>query len=246
MPSVNIAPARFAIDWGVANALPARVSVAPMNLVVTMGWAKSGPGTNLSPVEAVPKLDRITRQEPVTNGNIAHERFQVIWQRTMEAIEKAFANQQGQIEDLTAIITRLEAAEAQAQEAQATAQATVQADALAKSYVEPQGILTAQADGTIFIDNHTRYYGNGASVSVTGGAIGGYSIGDYVQVYYDDAARVGGSVLYQGTTGVVVQQDGRHIVGGVGIPPPEASPITGNVQPPPGYVPKSTRELDSQ
>lgn len=236
----------YAVTWGNPDTDPVYTGIGPLAFIVSMGSVLAGPGTNLAPVVATPKLDRITRQEPITDGNVAHQRFQIIWQRTMEAIEAAFANQQSQITDLSSIISRLEAAEQQASTAQAQATATAQADVLSKSYVEPSNALTAQADGSVFIAPHTRIYGDGTSVSVNGGGLTGFMIGQYVQVYYDDAARVGGAVVYQGTTGVVVQQDGRHIVGGVGIPAPESSPSTGTVQPPPGYVPPRPNELDSQ
>lgn len=246
MPSVNASPAQFAITWGKATALPVRVSADPMSFVLTMGKAVAGPGVNLSPGNnvSVPKLDRIMRQEVITNGNVADERFRIIWEKTMQQIEKAFSNQQGQIDDQAAIVALLQSVVAQLQEVQTQAQTTAQDEALAKSFVTPQNIIFADSSGTILINAHTRVYGDGNSVPVSGGSVSGFNPGDYVQIYYDDAARAGGVVNYQGTTSVVVQSGARHIVGGVAIPPPGTTPTPGTVRPPPGYVPPN--QLDSQ
>lgn len=246
MPSVNISPAQFAITWGPANALPARASVAPMSLAVTMGNVVAGPGVNLSPGNSVsvPKLDRLVRQEVIIVDGKPTMRFQIIYEGNLKAIEQALASQQGQIDDQGTIVALLQSVVAQLQEVQIKAQATAQDEALAKSFVSPQNIIFADSTGTILISAHTRVYGDGNSVPVSGGSVSGFNPGDYVQIYYDDAGRAGGVVNYQGTTSVVVQSGARHIVGGVAIPPPGTTPTPGTVRPPPGYVPPN--QLDSQ
>lgn len=184
------------------------------------------------------------RQEKIVRpGGEVSTRFQIIWQRSMEAIEDAFRGQQGQITDLATIVARLEAAEQKAAAAQEVANETAAADALAKSYREPSNILSASEAGTITIAAHTLHYGDGTSVSLNAGSLTGWNAGDYVQVYYEDAGREGGAVTYQGTTAEIAQQGARHIVGGVAIPQPGQPPSGGQTRPPPGYVPPPGADL---
>lgn len=238
MPSVAVAPAPYRFTFGDVTTQPARETIGALAILFTGGSVSAGPESALSGEVAVPKLDRISRQEPITNpSRTAAQRFQLIWQRTMEAIEDAFRAQQAQIADLTTIVARLEAAEEKAAAAQEVANETAAADALAQSYREPSNILSASSDGSISIAGHTLHYGDGTSVSLDAGALSGWTPGDYVQVYYDDAGREGGAVSYQGTTGQIAQQGARHIVGGVTIPQAGEPPSGGVTQPPPGYVP---------
>lgn len=237
MPSVSPAPAAFAIDWGAVTTKPARETVGALVLAFTGGSVSAGPSSHLSGQVTVPKLDRIMRQERIVEKEAASQRFQLIWQRTMEAIEAAFGGQQGQITDLATIVARLEAAEAKADAAQTQAVATATEDSLAKSFPSPTNILSAASDGTITITAHTRVYGDGTSVAVNGGSLTGWSAGQFVQVYYDDAGRAGGAVAYQGTTAVIAQGGARHIIGGVTIPLAGEAPYDGFPPFPPGYVP---------
>jgi hypothetical protein len=233
LPSVSITPAAFAIDWGAVTTKPARETVGAMVLRFTGGSVSAGPSTNLP--SNVPKLDRIMRQENIVEGGRASKRFQLLWQQTMAAIEYAFTGQQAQINEL--MLARIEAAEAKADAAQSQATATATEDALAKSFPSPSNILSAASNGTITIAAHTRVYGDGTSVAVNSGTVSGWTPGQFVQVYYDDAGRAGGAVAYQGTTDVIAQAGSRHIVGGVAIPL-AGSPTQDGFPPfPPGYVP---------
>lgn len=113
----------------------------------------------------------------------------------------------------------------------------VAGDALAKSF--PSGfagsLVTADSSGLVTIANHTRDYGNGSSVSVTGGSVvTGLAAGSIARIYYDQASRAGGVVAYQFSTDVatVAQIGNRHSVGAVEIP---ASGTSDGVElPPPG------------
>lgn len=216
------------------------MSAGPLTLRYTLGVGTSGPGTSIADLVAAPKLDRLTRSEKIVNpdGTVS-VRFQTIWQRTMEAIEAAFGAQGGQITDLRAILLRLEAAEAKAEVARSQAAETAKANALETSYPDPGDVLTAGAGGGISIAAHTRVYGDGVRVSVNAGFVSGFAPGDYVTVYYVDAARTGGAVTYQATTGLVAQKDATHIVGQVTIPQ-AGEPDTGGTAPaPPGYTPQN-------
>lgn len=237
MPNFSATPGAIAIAGGTATFVPARFSASAAVLNILGGSAGFTVGTVANDSVTTPTLNRLTRFDQLTQGDAVSTRFQTIWQRTMEAIEAAFEDQQGQITDLSNIIARLEATEAQAAAAQAQAAATASTDALAKSYPSPSTILTAASDGTVSITAHTRVYGDGTSVAVNGGSVTGFASGAFVQVYYDDAGRAGGAVAYQGTLDVIAQTGARHIVGGVAIPLAGEAPYDGFPPFPPGYVP---------
>lgn len=239
MPSLSVTPAAFVLSFGDVTTQPARETIGALVLAFTGGQANAGPSSTFNSVN-VPKLDSQKRQIPiadVTNGKAyVTVQEQLRQQSFKEAIERAFAGQQGQITDLSVIVARLEAAEAQASAAQAQSAATASSDALAKSYVEGLSISATSA-GAITISAHTRVYGDGTSVSVNGGSLTGWSQGQYVQVYYDDAGKAGGAVAYQGTTAVIAQQGARHIVAGIAIPVAGSPPAEGTPPLPPGYIP---------
>lgn len=134
-----------------------------------------------------------------------------------------------------------EASYARAQQAAETAKA----NALETSYPDPGNVLTAGAGGGISIAAHTRVYGDGNRVPVNAGFVSGYAPGDYVTVYYVDAARTGGAVTYQATTGLVAQKDATHIVGQATIPQAGEPDAGGTAPSPPGYTPQN-RNADRQ
>ncbi len=174
-----------------------------------------------------PKLDRLQRQGVYfpESGNPTTQ-MQLHWQRTMEAIEAAFAGLTGQVTDLTGIVAQIQAANDLAAAANATAAATKANVDIANSFTDPTSVVSATNDGVVTINAHSRVYGDGVSVSVNAGSLSGFISGDYVTVFYDDAARAGGAVVYQGTTNAVAQVGSRHIVGQATIPEigePEAS-----------------------
>lgn len=236
MPSVTASPLSFNLTWGETRLIPERFSAAALMLALMMGAPRIGPGTALQDPVAVPQLDRLTRQEKIVNPDGTPSiRLQTIWQLTMEAIEAAFGNQQGQITDLAAILRRLEAAEDKAEAARTQAAETAKENALETSYTDPISTLSASSNGNIAIMAHQRVYGDGTRVSVNAGGVSGYNSGDYVTVFYNDAARTGGAVTYQATTGTVAQKNGVHIVGQATIPQAGSPPTTGTSPTPPGY-----------
>lgn len=157
----------------------------------------------------------------------------------MEAIEAAFGSVEGQIIDLRMVLNRLEAAEDKAEAARTQAAATAYANALETSYPDPGNVLSAGAGGGVTIAAHNRVYGDGKRVPVNAGFVSGFAPDDYVTVYYVDAARSGGAVMYQATTGLVAQKDATHIVGQVTIPQAGEPDAGGTAPTPPGYTPQN-------
>ena len=236
MPEAVITPAQLRWSGGAVSTTPLRIDVAAGALRWAGGFIIAGPGTGTNLSVTMPRLDRLMRQEHIVLRDMPSQRFQIIWQQTMEAIEAAFTALTQQVSDNTALLNEIRAAQTLAQAASASASAVQSTVSLANSYVEPSSVLSASSDGTITIAAHTRVYGD-TSVSVDGGSISGFAQGEFVQVYYDDAAREGGAVTYQGTTGLASQEGARHIVGGVTIPNAGDPPSEGTGPKPPGYVP---------
>ena len=89
---------------------------------------------------------------------------------------------------------------------------------------------------TATISGHTRIYGDGTSVSVTGGNVTGLSYSTTYFFYYDQPSRAGGSVSYQATTdqSVAAQTGNRHLVGSVTTPAAAGGPVNGDSVRPPG------------
>ena len=185
------------------------------------------------------RLDRLYRAEDV--GTF---KFQDMWQRTVEKIESAFDDDQQQINAISVIITQLqEVINAQAQTA-AVVSAVKDDLALVNSKTDPvDGLLSATSDGVVNISSHSRVYADGVTVTVTSGSLSGFTEGQFVRVYYQDAARAGGAVSYIGTTGEVTQTGATHIVGGVLIPMIGDPPSTGIGTTPPGFVRDGTAEF---
>lgn len=184
------------------------------------------------------KLDRLMRANSIVDGQgLPTMQFQALWQRFAETIEQAFADDQSQIDALDVIVAQLQAL-INAQAATSAQVATVQSDlALVNSKTNPvDGLLSATSAGVINISAHTREYADGTSVAVNSGSISGFSEGQFVRVYYDDAARAGGAVSYQGTTEEITQTGARHVIGGVTIPAAGQPPVEGVGTTPPGYV----------
>ena len=172
--------------------------------------------------------------------------FQKWWQSVVEQIETALNT----LIDTVALIAAAQAAadSAGASAAVATAAAsTAQSAANGANSVASltnSGVtgltLTATDAGasvTVTISAHTRVYGDGTSVAVTGGSLTGqaYSV-PALYIYYDQASRLGGAVTYLSTTSqtTAAQTGNRHLVGRTVTPAAAAPPETGNPVEPPG------------
>lgn len=162
----------------------------------------------------------------------------------MEAIEAAFASLSGQVTDLSSIVAQIQAANDLAAAANASAVSAKSTIDIANSYTDPTSVMTATNSGAITIAAHSRIYGDGTIATVNSGSLSGYISGDYVTVFYDDAARTGGAVVYQGTTSAVAQTGSRHIVGQVTIPATGEPPATGTSPTAPGFIAIKDRTQD--
>lgn len=162
-----------------------------------------------------------------------------IWQEAMDKIEEAFAALSTQVTDLETLLLQIQAAQALAQAANDNAAAVSAAAALTNSYTDPVAVLSAANDGTVTVSAHDRVYGDGTRVALDAGGISGFVSGDYVTVYYVDAGREGGAVLYQGTTSAIGQEGDTHIVGQATIPAAGEPPASGSGPTAPGYTPPS-------
>ena len=222
MPSLSYTPGALTLTGAEYNPEPIRFSYTAASLALTGGNYAVG----LSALDDV-KLPRLRRDITYfDNSGAATRQMQHFWQKTVERIEARF----------DALNTALEASALAATAVQA-AQEVVQQVSLANSWVEPSSAVTASSDGTVTIAAHTRYYSNTSSVAVNGGSVTGFAPGNYVTVYYNDAARTGGAVSYLGTTGTISQEGATHIVGAVPIPAVGQPAEEGFTTWPPGYVP---------
>lgn len=125
-----------------------------------------------------------------------------------------------------------------AAQAQGAADATKAATALANSYVTGLTLTSVDtgAEATINVSGHSRVYGDGSSVPVTGGSITALSYDTYYYVYYDDPTRAGGSVTFEATTdeATAAQTGDRHVVGAIRTPASGQPDNNGNPVRPPG------------
>lgn len=235
-------PTSIAITGATAATIPYRFTATAARVRIAGQTAIVGPGTGTSLSVTTPVLDRLHRMIDKADGetDAQFKRRQLIWQRTMEAIEDAFTALTTQVSDNTALLSRIAAAQDLAQQANTTASATSSSVSIANSYTSPVSVLTASSSGAITIAAHTRYYGDGTSVSVNSGSVSGFAEGAYVTVYYTDTAREGGAVAYQGSTSAIAQEGSVHVVGQVTIPASGEPDSSGTSPTAPGYTPPAS------
>jgi len=116
---------------------------------------------------------------------------------------------------------------------------------LIASYVDPASVLTSDVDPSdstkarITIADHTRKYGDGTSVSVTGGTITGLLQATDYYITYMDTAFAGGTVTYEAQASyLTAAQDnptGQHTCGDImTVATSSSPPTTGPGTRPPG------------
>lgn len=194
------------------------------------------------------RLDRLLKFENIANPDgTPTPQYQNKWQRVMENIEEsvnAVIDAQNAADAANAAAAAADLAAAAATTAATTAQTAADdagsASALATSGTSGLTITAtdAGASATITISAHTRVYGDGTSVAVSGGSVAGLAYSTVFYVYYDQASRAGGAVTYVTTTSqaTAAQTGDRHSLGAVTTPAAAAGPVTGAPNLPPGVV----------
>ncbi len=184
-------------------------------------------------------LERLPAGQKIADENGFPTPFFKRWSDLRDQEIETIVNAQG---GLIAAIAAAQDAAATANTAAATANAAATtvtaAQAIADSYVTGLTLSAADvgANVTITISAHTRVYGDGASVAVTGGTVTGVPYSTVARVYYDQPSRAGGAVTYQWTSSLATaaQAGDRHSVGAVTTPAAAGAPATGNPVLPPG------------
>lgn len=111
MPNIT-APA--ALEYSAGAVRSGRI--VPTRLRYTAGNVTSSKDTPLTAPAEIPQLNRLQRFDKLVRGDEVDPRFQLIWQRTMEAIESAFEAVNARVDEV-AILARISAAEQLAQAA---------------------------------------------------------------------------------------------------------------------------------
>lgn len=169
--------------------------------------------------------------------------FQLWWQQVVDKVEAQETAQDTLLAQIVAAQNAAAAAAADAAAAQSTADTAEKNDKISSSWTSPGSVLTATdagSDATITIAAHTRNYGDGTTVSVSGASKTGKAYSTAYYVYYNDPSLAGGAVSYQVTTSATTaapnKTSGRHFVGKVTTPAAAAPPTTGGTVPPGGYA----------
>ena len=120
-----------------------------------LSWGGGSVGTwnesDVSGTAAIPKLDRLNRMLDKADGETEKQfkRRQLIWQRTMEAIEAAFVAVNAKVDDNSAVLARLLAVEQAAQVANDNAQEAKQTAQESKETVEAVNTATEETFGEV-------------------------------------------------------------------------------------------------
>ena len=172
------------------------------------------------------------------------EQFQIWWQQIAEAIEEQIGAQQTAIDALAAAVAAqasADAAASDAADAQNTADTAKRDDAISASWTSPGAVLSASDAGsnaTITIAAHTRKYGDGTQLNVSGDTITNRNYSTTYYVYYNDANRSDTTPNYQSTTNPNTAAPnagaGRHFVGKIVTPASGGGATSGGTVPPGG------------
>lgn len=165
------------------------------------------------------------------------------WINTVVRSIQAFVNDQAQlVADIAFSIQQAGIAIITAGDAKAAAQAAAAEAALVNSYVTPATVLSSKVDpadttkADIIIANHSRVYGDGTTVAVTGTTLTGLALASNYYITYLDASRHGGAVSYTVTTDYLQagQGNNRHLVGNIDTPADASAPpsVGGGSRPP--------------
>lgn len=198
----------------------------------------------------LPTFDRSVKliEEDKTSSYVFHR----WWQAVVQALESAFNTLESTVFAIQAVQDAANTAQAAADSAQASATAAASAASTAQTTATDVGTfamlngsgvvgatITASdtgLDAQVVITSHTRIYGDGSSVSVTGTTISGLAYSTLYFIYYDQASYAGGTVSYQVTTSeaTAAQVNDRHLVGSVVTPASLDPDVTGKYVKPAG------------
>ena len=223
---------------------PVRFGYEPRALTITAGDIGIGPDFTLGLSVAGVRLDRLLRNVSYFSSSGPSLQMQQLWDNNCKATERSLESLQQQVTFLSTVVSSIQQAQQSAAQANQGVASLSEGVSLTSSRTDPvDGLLTATSDGVIAVSAHNRVYTYGTtetSVAVDAGGLSGFAPGSFVRVYYNDAAREGGSVTYEGTTNEVTQTGAVHVVGGVSIPHPGSPPASGTGTTPPGYVREQT------
>lgn len=238
MPSFIGTPAQLAWVGGVIGIEPVRQGYDAASQSWVGGSVLMGPNLTTGLTVKKPRLDRLQRGQGYYNNiGIPTVQMQSLWQKNVESVEGSFEQLINQVNGIQAALDAAQAAQETAAAAGQTAQAVSDEVALANSSTVPvDGNITASSDGVITIAAHSRKYSATNIVSVDAGFIAGCTQGVFYRIYYNDAARQGGPVVYMATSDEIAQSGVVHVVGGVTIPQDGEPPASGGGTSPPGYV----------
>ena len=198
----------------------------------------------------IPRLD--ARVKIAEQGGTPSREFHMWWASAANAIEDSF-NQLAATIAATAAATAAAdvattaatdatvaatGAQAAADIAQVAASTVGTETTLVNSYVTGAS-LTGNDNGVtakIIVSSHTRVYGDGSSLAVTGADITGLAFSTFYYVYYNDATRAVAAPTFLATTNAVTaaQKGVTHLVGTITTPADGAANTTGNYIQPPG------------
>lgn len=221
---------------------PIIMEVVPAALSISGKALSVGPNLSSGLSVSGIRLDRLQRTVNYFTAQGPSIQMQQLWANNCIATERALESLQEQIDFQATILASIQAAQEAAAQANQGVETLNAGVSLSSSRTDPvDGLLTATSDGVVSISAHGRVYTVGGvetSVAVNAGSVSGFASGDFVRVYYNDAAREGGAVAYIGTTGEITQVGDVHVVGGVVIPGAGQPPTEGTGTTPPGYVRK--------
>lgn len=173
------------------------------------------------------KIPRLLQNVPLVELDRTSTLTMTRWWNTMAEQTEAAVNGILQLPEIQAAIdaanmaaaaANLAATNAQAaaDAAQSTADSNAFQQALINSYITPDSVLTGTAS-LITVAAHTRHYGDGTSVAVSGGTVAPLGLGDNY-VFYSDPTHAGGVVTYLVSATPVPQTGSNHNVGAITIP----------------------------
>lgn len=169
------------------------------------------------------KIPRLDRSIAIVDKNGRPTfAFHQWWDAAAKSIEKAINGIQSALDAAGIALAAADVALGAAADAQNAADGSGSIASLTNSGVSGVTITASDAgtDATITISGHTRIYGNGNTVAVTGGSLTGLAYSTYYYIYYIDPTRAGGAVTYIATTdsATAAQVGDKHLVGSVNTP----------------------------